>query len=400
MATGTRTRIEVAPEDRFSRLRLIGWWDQEKIASANILVVGAGALGNEILKNLALLGFRKVVIVDLDRVEITNLSRAVLFTDADLGKTKASAAASGMHRLSPGCEALGLALNVVSEIGLGVFGWADVILGGLDNREARLWLNRACWRMNKPFIDGAIEGINGLARVFLPGVPPCYECTLGEVDWQILQHRLACNLLTRTEMEQGKVPTTPTVASIIGGIEVQEALKFLHGQKTLSGEAFIFEGLNHTSYRISYSESPDCMSHHTHADVVRLAESSRDMSLHQLWHRASNELQGAVVLEFSRDIIHRLVCPKCGAAEEVFAAVGSISYERGRCSCSGEMRAVHTVHAYSGMEDFGARRLSELGVPPFDVFAARNDERERAYVMQGDASQVLGKLALAEVCAK
>lgn len=400
MATGTSTRIEIAPEDRFSRLRLITWWDQEKIAAAKVLVVGAGALGNEILKNLALLGFRRVVVVDLDRIEISNLSRAVLFSEADIGQPKAAAAANAMRRLSPGCEPLGLSLNVLSELGLGVFGWADLVIGGLDNREARLWLNRSCWLMNKPFIDGAIEGINGVARVFLPGVPPCYECTLGEVDWQILQHRLACNLLTRAEMEQGKVPTTPTIASIIGGIEVQEALKFLHGQKTLSGEAFIFEGLNHTSYRVGYTENPDCMSHHTHTEVAKIATQSCAMTLHDLWQRATSDLGGLVVLEFSRDVLQKLVCPACGTEEEVFAPVGSVRYEQGRCSCSGEMRSVHTAHAYSGTEPFGSRCLNELGLPLFDVFVARNDERERAYVIDGDASQILGKLAVAEVSAK
>ncbi len=70
-------------EDRFSRLRLIPWWDQAKIAAYKVLVVGAGALGNEILKNLAVLGFRRVVIVDLDRIDESNLSRSVLYRAAD-----------------------------------------------------------------------------------------------------------------------------------------------------------------------------------------------------------------------------------------------------------------------------------------------------------------------------
>src|SRR3954449_11275909 len=131
-------------EDRFSRLRLITWWNQEKIAAARVLVVGAGALGNEILKNLALLGFRNVVIIDLDAIEITNLSRAILFTEAEVGTPKASAAASAVRRISPDSGAVGITANIVSQIGLGVFDWADVVLGGLDNREARLWMNRAC----------------------------------------------------------------------------------------------------------------------------------------------------------------------------------------------------------------------------------------------------------------
>ena len=70
---------QVAAQDRFSRLRLISWWDQEKIARCRLLVIGAGALGNEILKNAALLGFTQVVVVDMDRIEQSNLSRSVMF---------------------------------------------------------------------------------------------------------------------------------------------------------------------------------------------------------------------------------------------------------------------------------------------------------------------------------
>lgn len=393
MASGTSARIVVPAEDRYSRLRLITWWEQEKIQAAKVLVVGAGALGNEILKNLALLGFRNVVIVDLDAIEVTNLSRAVLFSEGDVGKSKATAAAEAMARISPTARALALQANVLSQVGLGVFDWADVVLGGLDNREARLWLNRACWRMNKAFVDGAIEGINGVARVFLPGRPPCYECTLGEVDWQILQHRLACNLLTRAEMEAGKVPTTPTIASIIGGIQVQEAVKLIHSVKTLSGEGFVFEGLNHTSYRVAYTENPDCMSHHTHDDVVRLEQRSSDLTVRKLWQRAQQELGGDVVLEFSREVLHKFSCEYCGTEEEIFASVGTVNYERGRCERCGEMRAVHAIHSYDGTQSFGIRRLSELGLPLFDVFVARNDESERAYLMAGDAPEVLAHLA-------
>ena len=82
----TRVFDSEVREDRFSRLRLISWWDQEKIANCRLLVIGAGALGNEILKNAALLGFTQVVVVDLDRIEESNLSRAVLYRSEDVGQ--------------------------------------------------------------------------------------------------------------------------------------------------------------------------------------------------------------------------------------------------------------------------------------------------------------------------
>src|SRR5947208_1222528 len=112
--------------------------------------------------------------------------------------------------------------NAVSGLGLGVFRWADGIIGGLDNREARVAINRAAARAGRTWIDGAIERLDGVARVFTPATGPCYECTMSEVDWKMLEARRSCALLSREEMETGKVPTTPTTASVIAGIQIQE----------------------------------------------------------------------------------------------------------------------------------------------------------------------------------
>jgi molybdopterin/thiamine biosynthesis adenylyltransferase len=180
--------------------------------------------------------------------------------------------------------------NVVHGLGLGLFGWADIVLAGLDNREARLWINRACWKMNKPWIDGAIEGINGVARMFLPGTPPCYECTLGETDWAILNKRMSCNLLALESDQEGKVATTPTISSIIAGLQVQEAVKWLHGLPVLAGKGFIFEGLNHTSYRVEYSENPDCMSHYPFSEIISVEASSHEITPAKLLELARQQL--------------------------------------------------------------------------------------------------------------
>jgi molybdopterin/thiamine biosynthesis adenylyltransferase len=381
-------------EDRFSRLRLIPWWDQSKIASCRLLVVGAGALGNEILKNAALLGFCQVVVVDLDRIEESNLSRTVLYRDQNVGEFKAQAAAKAYSALASDAQVQPLVANIVNECGLGLFEWSDVILAGLDNREARLWINRSAWKVNRPWIDGAIEGINGVVRVFLPGAPPCYECTLGETDWALLEKRMSCNLLAFDPAPAGKIPTTPTISSIIAGIQVQEAVKLIHGLPTLASKGYIFEGMNHSSYVVEYTENADCMSHYTVAKIVRLAERSPDMTLEQLRIRAQADLDAdEVVIEFSRDVVQKFVCPSCNGEEEKFAAQGSIPFEASRCPRDGQLRAVISVHSYSGVEDFGSRRLSDLGLPLFDLFVARHGEREIGYIPYGDAPEVLGSLS-------
>jgi adenylyltransferase/sulfurtransferase len=377
-------------EDRFSRLRLIPWWDERKIQNTRVLVVGAGALGNEVLKNLALLGFQKIVIVDLDRIEESNLSRAVLYRSSDIGRFKAEAASEAVRALSPEATVQPVVANILYGCGLGLFHWSDLIIAGLDNREARLWINRAAWKMGKPWIDGAIEGINGIARVFVSGSPPCYECTLGETDWAILERRMSCNLLAREEEPAGRVPTTPTISSIIAGVEVQEAVKLIHGLPTLAGRGYIFEGLNHTSYVVEYTQNPDCMSHHALEEVVRLPQRSAELTLEALLERARQDLgQRDAVLEFSRDVIYKLSCPLCHEEQELFAPVGSVRYDEGLCPRDGRPRAVITMHNYSAEPEHGERKLNTLGLPLFDAFIARAADREIAYVIAGDEDEVL-----------
>ncbi len=386
-------------EDRFSRLRLIPWWDQTKVSACRVLVVGAGALGNEILKNLLLLGFRKIVILDLDRIEESNLSRTILFRRRDIGKFKVHAAAEACREIEPDCEVTPLVGNVMEDCGLGVFEWSDLILAGLDNREARLWINRAAWKVGRPWIDGAIEGINGVARVFLPGQAPCYECTLGEVDWAILERRMSCNLLMHDPAPEGKVPTTPTISSIIAGIQVQEAMKLIHGLPVLASRGFVFEGMNHSSYAVTYTENPDCMSHYTIPSLIRLPGRSGDWTLEALRRRAQMDLQAEeVVLEFSRDIVQRLACATCGKVEDLYVPASRLRYGQAKCPDDGQMRVVRTIHAYNGTESYGGRTLDQLGLPLFDVLVARSvvpggEGREIGYLPEGDGRDVLGPLA-------
>jgi len=386
------TRADLS-EDRFSRFGLIDWWDQEKLRSAKILVVGAGALGNEILKNFALLGIGHVLVIDLDTIELSNLSRSVLFRPGDIGQQKAVVAAERTRDLYPDCCVKGISGNVMHDIGLGVFGWADVILGALDNREARLWINRAAWKMNRPWIDGAIEGINGVARVFLPGKPPCYECTLGEVDWKILDRRMSCKLLTREEMEGGKTPTTPTTSSIIAGIQVQEALKLLHGLPVLAGKGFVFEGMNHTSYVVEYTPHDECLSHEVYDHINLWSKPSNQTTIAELHAYAQKELAASdVALDFSRDVIQALKCPKCGLLRDVYACAGTVTVDQGKCPVDGEAMEVMAIHGFRGKEAYGNRTVADVGLPPYDVFVARSHGKEMQILMDADRVNVLAEL--------
>jgi len=382
-----------AEEDRFHRFRLIGWWDQDRLARAKVLVVGAGALGNEIVKNLALLGVGNVLIADMDRIENSNLSRSVLFRAADNGAFKAETAARLAKDIYPDICVHFFNGNVVYDLGMGVFRWADVVLGGLDNREARLAINRNCWRVNRPWIDGAIEQIQGCARVFVPD-GPCYECTMSVIDWQLLQKRRSCNLLSKVEMQGGKTPTTPTISSIIAGVQCQEAVKLLHGLQTMRGRGWVFEGVSGDSYQTEYQQKEDCYSHETFDEVIPMNVRSDQITVRQFCQEARRLLGPEVALELGREMLEKLVCPKCGREEPVFASLGRVGAERAFCpDCPNTRRDVVTFHKFDGGEPFTDRTLREIGVPPFDIVIARTADRMVGLELAGDAKEVLGPLA-------
>lgn len=379
-------------EDRFQRFSLIGWWDQARIRNARVLVVGAGALGNEIVKNLALLGFGNLFIADLDNIENSNLSRSVLYRAKDNGSSKAMTAARSARDIFPEMHVQAFHGNVLYDLGLGVYRWADLVLAGLDNREARLSINRNCWKLGKPWIDGAIEQINGIARVFVPD-GPCYECTMSETDWLLLNRRRSCNLLTKDEMQEGKVPTTPTIGSIIAGVQCQEAVKLLHGMETIAGKGFVFNGVSCDSYLVEYQRNEECYSHDIAQRVVPLPATAAETRVGDMLARARADMGPDTVLELGRDILVALRCPFCHKSESLSQSLGRVRNSAAICPQCGRRREAVTAFTIDGTQDFLGRSFAEIGIPPFDIVWARNGGTLVGYEFSGDAPDVLGDVA-------
>ncbi|MFT3788556.1 MAG: ThiF family adenylyltransferase [Tepidisphaeraceae bacterium] len=249
---------------------------------------GAGrrgrALGNEIVKNLALLGVGNVLVADRDSIEHSNLSRSVLFRDSDIGRPKSIVAVEAARTIYPGIHAHAFVGDVINAFGLGAFRWADLVISGLDNREARLHLSRVCNRLGKPWIDGAIEHIQGVARTFLPDASaPCYECTMTARDWELVNQRRSCNMLTREQMLTGHTPTTPTISSIIAGVQTQEAVKLIHGMdSSLAGRGFVFMGSTCETFTVEYQRKNDCLGHEAFQAVVSIDACTDTLTLREL----------------------------------------------------------------------------------------------------------------------
>lgn len=396
--TGPR-RIPVTPEkpihipnlqkDRLGTFEFISWWEREKVQNAKVLVVGAGALGNEVIKNLALMGVGYIFIIDFDKIEAANLSRSVLFRESDNNRSKAEVVAARAKSINPNVHIQYLNTDVTTGLGLGIIRRMDAIIGCLDNREARLAVNRFCYWMNKPWVDGAIQELLGLMRVFKPGEGACYECTLTEAALRDLSLRYSCQLLARQNVLLGKVPTTPTIASIIGGMQSQEALKLIHDMPIEPGKVTHFNGLTNVMHTTAYVPREECESHWTYGEVTELPARAERTTLQDLLRIARSDLGEHAIIELDQELVTSLECPKCHSMEQVLKPMSEVTFEAGHCPTCGILRDAQFTHVITGEENFLHRTLSSVGVPTLHILRAQNGVEYRFYELTGDLPEAL-----------
>ncbi|MCW5878347.1 MAG: ThiF family adenylyltransferase [Anaerolineales bacterium] len=376
-------------KDRLGTFDFISWWERDKVRDARVMVVGAGALGNEVIKNLTLMGIGHIYVVDFDNVELANLSRSILFREKDSGREKAQLAAARAKEINPDVKVQYLHGDITHDIGLGVFRRMDVIIGCLDNREARLAVNRFAYWMNKPWVDGAIQELLGLVRVFVPGDGACFECTLTEQARRDLALRYSCPLLARQNILLGKVPTTPTIASIIGAMQSQEALKLIHSMPVEPGKVTHFNGYTNHMHTTAYLAEEDCESHWIYGEITETPLRAESTTLGEMLDVVFADLGQDAVLELDEELVLSLNCMACNTSERVLKPMSDVSFEAGHCPTCGEMREVNMTHTIRGDEDFLDRSLASVGVPPLHVLRATNGLDFRFYELSGDLHKAL-----------
>ncbi|CAH1784961.1 unnamed protein product [Owenia fusiformis] len=160
------------------------------LESCKILVIGAGGLGCELLKDLALMGFRQISVIDMDTIDVSNLNRQFLFRPKDVGKAKADCAAEFINNRVPGCNVTPYYAKI-QDFDSSFYRGFHIVVCGLDSIIARRWINGMLLSLLNyeddgtldmsgiiPMIDGGTEGFKGNARVIIPGMTACIECTL------------------------------------------------------------------------------------------------------------------------------------------------------------------------------------------------------------------------------
>ena len=224
--------------DRFSRqvmLEEIGYTGQLKLKNSKVCVVGVGGLGNPITTRLVAMGIGTLRIVDRDVIELSNLHRQTMFDEDDVGQVKVEVAAKKLQKLNPDCKIEALAISVNDYTALEVIEECDVVIDALDSVNARYALNKACVKSNIPFVTGAAVGVSGQVFTILPKQSACYYCMFPALDEDTMP---TCSI-------EG---VHPSILSIVGGIEVAEAIKIIIGKKPSLSERILHIDLENLDF--------------------------------------------------------------------------------------------------------------------------------------------------------
>ena len=368
----------------------LSWFKQKKVSSAYVMVVGCGALGNEVIKNLALFGVGNLVLVDFDEVEYSNLTRSILFTsdDASTNRYKVEAAAESIKKINPNINVTTIVGDISHNVGLGLIRKMNVVVGCLDNRWARYTLNRLCMRAGVPWVDGGINALEGVAKVFIPG-KNCYACTLEPSALTELKKHTSCAVAIKRNIESGRVPTTPVVASIIGAVQAQEAMKLIHKEELASGELtslcgkmFCYDGASMTVRLVSHQAwDNDCPVHEEWSPVVE-SPLTNNSTVEELfsWLKekfstsdAELVLRNQAFVDFIEDRTtgnkYNIMLPEA----EVPAFIENDDELRG--IPMGQFYQ-HTIRNINNDSQYKGLTLKQLGIPEQDVIYIREDEKE------------------------
>ncbi|ABL79217.1 UBA/THIF-type NAD/FAD binding protein [Thermofilum pendens Hrk 5] len=237
---------DLSPEEleRYDRqIRVWGVEAQKKLKSSTVLVVGAGGLGSPVAFYLVAAGVGKLIIVDAEDVELSNLNRQILHWTSDLGKAKVESAKEKLEKLNPHVEVVTLKQKIRSlEDALKLVEDADVVVDCLDNWSTRFLLNEACVKLGKPLVHGAVRGLYGQLTVVKPFEGPCLRC-----------------ILPREPPEERPFPVAGPTPGVIGSLEALEVIKILTGYgEPMVGRLLFYDGVRNTFDVVKVERRPDC----------------------------------------------------------------------------------------------------------------------------------------------
>ena len=243
------TKKQIERDSRQIILKKIGVAGQKKLLKSSVLIVGAGGLGSPIAIYLAALGIGKIGIVDKDNVEISNLSRQIIFNTSDITKNKSSTAINKLKKINPDLRLYSFNKNLSKKNINQIAKNFELIIDGSDNFRTRFLINDYCLERKKILISGAISKFEGQIYTFnfSKKKSPCLRCFIPQMP----------NNPDIDNCEYEGV--LGTVGGIIGSIQANEVVKeMLKIGNTLCGQIMIVDTLKLTFRKVKLNKRSDC----------------------------------------------------------------------------------------------------------------------------------------------
>jgi adenylyltransferase/sulfurtransferase len=271
----------------------------------------------------------------------------------------------------------------------------DVVAGAVDNRLARYFVNRYCSMFAVPYVDAGMQELKGSVSAFKSDETACYECTLYDVDYEMLTDRYPCLGLMSDEIDEGKAPTTPTTSSIISGVQTQEIIKLLHlakgyelpsFSKTLLGREFRYDGhdLHGDLYEIPGKES--CVNEYCKNPIaprqVTELDFTRNRTLRELEEEIRNKVGDFHSIILSTELLTNGRCPSCGESFDFYEPEKSVSVSRARCKKCGSLLVVETTRFLPRGSNM---TLGDLKIPLGYVFQVTTPLGTKYVELTGDS---------------
>ncbi len=351
---------------RYARHSLITWWEQARVAEAVVIVAGAGAVGNEVVKNLALLGMGRIVLIDDDVIELTNLSRSLFFGPGDVGAPKAKVVAQAAEQVNGDVTVVPLVGDIRQQLGVGLARRACAVIGAVDNIEARIELNSRSRRAGVPFIDGGLFGMSGSVQTYFPdGV--CYECCLPSSGYQELARRYSCTTVPH-DAPDGAVPAVVTSAAVVAGWQVQEAVKILHGLGGVPGRRVQFIGDSFDVSTTVFEASDDCLGHEEIIEPLITSQlSATHSTAGEVLAFGREHFGPEAQIEIGYELATVARCPGCRRIDVVMTPVHLLTEADGACSRCRQSRPVDSIHWLNHVGADSKLKLCDIGIAPAEI---------------------------------
>lgn len=299
--------------ERFARHRLIDWFSQDRVSSTSCAIIGTGAVGNEVLKCLTLLGVKLIDVYDLDKVEEHNLTRSVFFRDSDIGLSKADVAAKRALQLNPDTRVNAINGDIRDTLSLTQLSYYDMAFSCVDNFEARIYLNQMCRILGIPLTNIGIDSRFASVELYPfdhGSSSACYECGLPPSVYSRIAERYSCGWLRRVGLVERKIPTTIVTASIAGAMAVSQALRFGSDADGSGSRRRLIDTLSGSTTDAMIPKRDDCPC------CGRLKHPILTVTVGNALDRYSSLSSGAapksITVRFSEPVIFGVRCSHCG----------------------------------------------------------------------------------------